>query len=98
MTQTLEEKTLEEPKFDGKIAKEIRLKAGFSRRILSRELLKKALGKIPLEHDLPRGFLTPDLLIYNFEHGKPNKYPKRSETAMLYLNWLKEKGYNPYNL
>ena len=98
MTETLEEKTLPKQRFNGKIARDLRIKAGLSQLKLSGVLCKRVEEITPSGDHYPLGIRSLGKLIGRFEKGEPNKHPKESRAAMLYLSWLQEEGYNPYNL
>lgn len=84
--ETIETKTNapERPIFDGKQAKAIRKQEGLTQSDLA-EVLK----------DVP----SKQTMISNFESGyvRPG-FPPQSKFVQNYLRWLKERGYNPYNL
>lgn len=70
--------------FDGKKAREIRTQAGLTYEELVKNLELKVYA---------RG------VINSFEVGRTKpRNPPRTNLAKKYINWLKENGYNPYNL
>jgi len=90
-----------ENKFDRDIALITRKEAGFTRRELVEYLIpniKKATGSInfaPLEITLM------ETMIHRFESGKSIPEIELIKEGMItgpYLMWLKEGGYNPYNI
>src|SRR3989344_4329850 len=73
------------PVFDSLKARRIREEAGLSKREL--------VGKLGLN-----GSKSAYILIAEYEKGARIGTPKKNENSQRYLSWLKEQGYNPYNL
>ncbi len=71
-------------KFDPKTAYEIRKKAG-----LSQNQLANAINGDRISHFNKK--------ISKYENGRETPTPN-SEGGIKYLQWLKEQGYNPFNL
>lgn len=71
--------------FDHVRARKIREEAGLSKREL--------VGKLGLN-----GSKTAYILITDYEKGARIGTPKKNENSQRYLSWLKEQGYNPYNI
>jgi|TARA_B100000315_G_C14266180_1_gene446525 DNA-binding XRE family transcriptional regulator len=70
--------------YDSEVARKIREDLGWTREKLIEEL------------GLSRGGYSQ---IGNYESGKINpSKPPRGKTSVAYMNWLKEQGYNPFNL
>jgi len=71
--------------FDHVRARKIREEVGLSKAGL--------VGKLGLN-----GSKSAYILIAEYEKGARIGMPKKNENSQRYLQWLKEQGYNPYNL
>lgn len=74
-------------KFDGERARRLRVDAGIKTSDLTRSLNRRGGG----------GSLHRTIL--NYESGRlPTTEEELNGIGKGYLNWLKERGYNPYNI
>ena len=77
-----------QPFLDPKIMREIRLKENLTQH----DLVVKLMGE-------EKALRSNAVRISSFENGyvRPG-YPPRSDFTKKYIQWLKEHGYNPYNI
>jgi len=78
--------------FDSKEARNVRKRAGLTMVDLAQKLLAQKLGTSVSQPSIIN-------MIYRYENGKIKpRNPPKGKIAKPYYDWLKEQGYNPYDL